>query len=112
MNLATIRELLNCEVIVVEDLLDIEIRHCFCADLMSDVLSFAKENSILLTSLTSAQSIRTADVADIIAVIYLRGKTPVEIAISFAKTNKIPLLTTKHGAFTASGILYEKGFRK
>ena len=112
MNLRTIRELLDCEVIVGEDLLDIEFRHCFCADLMSDVLAFAKENSILLTSLTSAQSIRTADVADILAVIYLRGKTPVETAISFAKTNKIPLLTTKHGAFTASGILYENGVRQ
>jgi len=111
MNLKLIRELLDCTVIVGENLLDIEFQHCFCADLMSDVLAYAKENSILLTSLTSAQSIRTADVADIVAVVYLRGKTPVEAAISFAETNKIPLLTTKYGAFTSCGILYEKGIR-
>ena len=112
MKLRTIYELLECSAIVGEDQLDtVEFEHCFCADLMSDVLAHAKENSILLTGLASAQSIRTADVADIKAVVYLRGKMPVETAISFAKVKRIPLLTSKYRAFTACGILYEKGIR-
>jgi len=112
MNLRRLKELLECDVIVGEDLLDgIEFEHCFCADLMSDVLAYAKEGSILLTSLASAQSIRTADVADIKAVIYLRGKTPVETAVSFAKVKNMPILKTKLSALTACGILYAEGIR-
>ena len=112
MNLLKVKELLDCDVIVGEDLLEsVEFQHCFCADLMSDVLAYAKEGSILLTSLASAQSIRTADVADIKAVIYLRGKTPVESAVSFAKVKNVPVLTTKLSAFTACGILFAEGIR-
>ena len=107
LKLRTIAELLDCEVLYGEDQLDIgDISGCFCADLMSDVLAFAKPNSVLLTGLKTAQSVHTANVADIKAIIYLRGKQPDERAVQRAKENKIPLLTTKLCSFEACGILY------
>ena len=75
-------EWLDCDVIHGEDMLNIEIEHCFCADLMSDVLAYANENSVLLTGLKSIQSVRTANVADIKAIIFLRGKNLTKLLLS------------------------------
>ena len=65
MKLREIKEILNADVIVGEDKLDIEVKTAFGADLMSDVLAFAKAGSMLLTGLTNTQVVRIANVLDI-----------------------------------------------
>jgi len=81
----------------------------YASDLMSDVLAFGSANSILLTSLASAQAVRTAEVADIIAICFVLGKRPDEKAIELAEESNIPLMTTQTSLFSASGILHEMG---
>ena len=76
MTLREIKELLDAEVLVGYDQLDKEVKTAFGADLMSDVLAFAKAGSLLLTGLTNPQVIRTSDVLDIAAIIMVRGKRP------------------------------------
>jgi hypothetical protein len=81
-----------------------------CAsDLMSDVLAFGQPKSILLTGLTSLQSVRTAEVADITAICFVFGKEPGEETVGLAEESNIPLMTTHHGLFVASGLLYRLG---
>ena len=81
-----------------------------CAsDLMSDVLAFGAPKSILLTSLASPQAVRTAEVADLLAVCFVLGKTPGEEAIRLAEECNIPLMTTKLSLFSASGVLHKLG---
>ncbi len=86
-----------------------EVRAAFGADLMSDVLAFAKPGSLLLTGLTNPQVVRTSDVLDIAAIIMVRGKRPLPETIQLAEELRIPLLTTKFILFEAVGRLYAKG---
>ena len=109
MKLREIKEILNADVIVGEDKLDIEVKTAFGADLMSDVLAFAKAGSMLLTGLTNTQVVRIANVLDIAAIILVRGKKPPAEAISMARDFHIPILTTKNILFETAGRLYAKG---
>lgn len=109
MKLRDVRDILDAEVIVGEDNLDLEVKTAFGADLMSDVLAFAKAGSLLLTGLTNTQVIRTANVLDIAAIILVRGKKPSTETIALAKELKIPILTTKYILFETAGRLYAQG---
>lgn len=109
MTLGEVKNILNADVIVGEEHLDLEVKTAFGADLMSDVLAFAKAGSLWLTGLTNSQVIRTARVLDIAAIILVRGKKPSTETINLAKELKIPLLTTKYILFETAGRLYAKG---
>ena len=109
MTLNDVKIILNADVIVGEEHLDLEVKTAFGADLMSDVLAFAKAGSLLLTGLTNSQVIRTANILDIAAIILVRGKKPSTETINLAKELKIPLLTTKYILFETAGRLYAKG---
>lgn len=86
--------------------------HSACgSDMMSDVLAFFKEQSVLLTGLCNPQVIRTAEMMDIICIVFVRGKWPDEMTIELANEKGITLLSTGHRMFSACGILYEKGLR-
>lgn len=109
MKLKDVKAILNAEIIVGEEKLDMEVKTAFGADLMSDVLAFAKAGSLLLTGLTNSQVIRIAHVMDIAAIILVRGKKPPIETINLAKEFKIPVLTTKYILFETAGRLYTKG---
>jgi len=109
LKLKDVKEILDAEIIVGTEKLDMEVKTAFGADLMSDVLAFAKAGSLLLTGLTNSQIIRIANVMDIAAIILVRGKKPPIETINLAKEFKIPLLTTKYILFETAGRLYTKG---
>ena len=81
---------------------------CGC-DLMSDVLAFVKNQSLLLTGLINSQVIRTAEMMDIVAVCFVRGKTPSEDVVALAKEKDISLLKTDLPMYVACGKLYSNG---
>lgn len=89
--------------------LDLEILHCGASDLMSDVLSFMKPGSLLLTGLIHPQAIRTAEMADLAAIVFVRGKTPGPEAISLAEELRIPLIASPYGMYEMCGRLYKAG---
>ncbi len=109
MKLREVQEILKADVIVGKEKLDMEVKTAFGADLMSDVLAFAKAGSLLLTGLTNTQVIRIANVLDIAAIILVRGKKPSAETIGLAKELQIPILTTKYILFETAGRLYAKG---
>jgi predicted transcriptional regulator len=79
------------------------------ADLMSDVLTSIQPDAVLLTGLCNPQVVRTAQIADINAIVFVRGKCPAPEAIKIANEENIPLVTTNYGLFEACGILYQAG---
>ena len=86
--------------------------HSACgSDMMSDVLAFVKDQSVLLTGLTNPQVIRTAEMMDIICIVFVRGKEPDEQMIHMAKEAQIALLSAQQRMFTACGLLYSIGLR-
>lgn len=109
MKLRDVKDILEAEIIVGEENMDMEVKTAFGADLMSDVLAFAKAGSLLLTGLTNTQVIRTANVLDIAAIILVRGKKPSSETIALARELKIPILATKYILFETAGRLYLKG---
>jgi len=109
LKLSEVKEILQADIIVGEEKLDSEVQTAFGADLMSDVLAFAKAGSLLLTGLTNTQVIRIANVLDIAAIILVRGKKPPAETLALAKELHIPILTTKYILFETAGRLFAKG---
>ena len=111
MTLAEIKELLNADIIVGDDKMGVEVNTGFAADLMSDVLAFAKEGSILLTGLTNPLVVRTAETLDLTAIVFVRGKRPSPDSVKLAQEKSIPLLGTKYILFESCGRLFAAGMR-
>ncbi|MFW6381520.1 MAG: hypothetical protein ACOCZ3_03150 [Bacillota bacterium] len=110
MKLDKIREILelkpvyNCEE-------NLNIKTACGADLMSDVLAFSQEKSLLLTGLTNPQVIRTAEMIGIKVIIFVRGKQPTPATIELAWERGIYIFITSRTMFEACGMLYEKGLK-
>jgi predicted transcriptional regulator len=111
MLLSEIKKILQCKSLTDESLLDREIQFCFGADLMSDVLRFARTGSLLLTGITNSQVLQVAEIMDLSGVIFVRGKEPEKEIIIQAENRKLPLLGTNDLMFDTCGILYSKGLR-
>jgi predicted transcriptional regulator len=79
------------------------------ADLMSDVLASIEPGAVLLTGLCNPQVIRTAQMADVAAVVLVRGKRPPESTMDLANSEDIPLITSPFGMFELCGRLYKAG---
>jgi hypothetical protein len=109
MKLREVAVILGAEFASGEDQADMEINNVCASDLMSDVLAFATPRTLLLTGLTNAQSIMTADVADVAAVAYVRGKRPENGTIELAEKKGIPVLVSDLAMFEACGRMYESG---
>lgn len=94
-----------------EDSLDREVLTACGSDMMSDVLAFFKDQSVLLTGLCNPQVMRTAEMMDIICIVFVRGKVPDEQMLTLAKRHELSVMTTELSMFTACGLLYEAGLR-
>lgn len=104
-----VQEILKARVLVGEDCLDEEIRSACGSDMMSDVLAFSKDHSVLLTGLCNPQVIRTAEMLDIVCIIFVRGKKPEETMLEMARERGLIIMETGHRMFSACGMLYQAG---
>lgn len=109
MKLVEIVKLLEAEVITCEEkIAELEVESIGAADMMSEVLAFSKENALLLTGLITPQVIRTAQMMDLVAVMFVRGKKPSADTIELSSKVGIPILVTKELLYTACGKLYQE----
>ncbi len=111
MTVKDVKAILGARVICGEEYLEKEVHTACGADMMSDVLAFVKDQSVLLTGLCNPQVIRTAEMMDIVCIVFVRGKSPDEGMTALAEERGLVLLTTGHRMFSACGMLYEKGLR-
>lgn len=114
MLLSEIKTILSAQVLTGEDdktLEGIEINTACGSDLMSDVLAYVKDQSLLLTGLINSQVIRTAEMMDILAICFVRGKAPAEDVTALAKQKGVILLATDLPMYPACGRLYQSGLR-
>ncbi len=109
MKLSEIANILEASVLTGEDQLNKEIFKGGASDLMSDILAGLSENCILLTGLITVQAIRTAVVADVGAVVFVRGKAPAREVIELAAEQDVPLLSTPCSMFVSAGRLHGHG---
>lgn len=89
---------------------NLDIKVACGSDLMSDVMAFAcSSNEMMLTGLVNPQTIRTAEMMDVKAVVFVRGKMPDENMCNLAREKGICLLSTPLPMFTSCGKLYAAG---
>ncbi|HVN54856.1 MAG TPA: DRTGG domain-containing protein [Anaerolineaceae bacterium] len=86
-----------------------EIKGACGADLMSDVLASIQPNAVLLTGLCNPQVVRTALMADVSAIVLVRGKNPPQETINLANAESIPLIKTPYGMYELCGRLFRAG---
>ncbi len=109
MKLGKIIEVVKGRVLTSKIDLNLEIPSCGASDLMSDALAFMKPGCLLLTGLVHPQAIRTAEMADLAAIVFVRGKTPSLDATELAKELGIPLIASPYGMYEMCGLLYRAG---
>lgn len=109
MRLAEVAELLEAEVLVGRERMDVEVPVGGAADMLSDVLVFGRHGMLLLTGLTKPSVVQAAQVADIAAVVLVRGKRPDPETIEMAQEHGLPLMVTPHSMYDACGRLYVQG---
>ena len=109
MKLSQVKEILKATILTGEEFIEKEVNSACGCDLMSDVLAFVKDRALLLTGLINPQVIRTAEMMDIEAIIFVRGKEPDDSIIGMAKMKDIVLMSTEYPLYTACGMLYSEG---
>lgn len=109
MKLSELIELIDGKILTSNKTDNREIAGAMGADLMSDVLSSIKPEAVLLTGLCNPQVVRTALIADIRAIVFIRDKNPAQEAVDLANEENIPLITTTHGLYDACGLLFKAG---
>ena len=108
----TIRDVMNIvqgKVHYGEDKLDDPVDTACGSDLMSDVLAFVKDKTVLITGLINTHVVRTAEMLDITCIVFSRGKQPSEEILEMAEEAGIAVLSTKMTTYTACGELYMRG---
>ena len=109
MKISTIQELLEAEVVCGEEYLDHEVHSACGSDMMSDVLAYVKDQAVLLTGLVNPQVIRTAEMMDMVCIVFVRSKSPSEEMIRLARESDMVILKTNKRMYEACGRLYVGG---
>ena len=111
MKISDIKTLLGAEVVCGENNLDRDVFSACGSDMMSDVLAYVKDQAVLITGLNNPQVIRTANMMDMVCVVFVRGKIPNEMTLDLARESGICVLHADIPMFACCGRLYEAGLR-
>ena len=111
MRLDEVQRILEADVVGDVNLQSTEVDMGCGADLMSDVLSFAKKDALLLTGLTNPQVVRTCEMTEVAAICFVRGKKPMAETVMLAREHGLPLLATRIPMFESCGRLYAQGLK-
>ena len=103
------QQLLEARVLCCEENIDRNVYSACGCDLMSDVLAFVKDQAVLLTGLVNPQVIRTAEMMDMICVVFVRSKVPTQEMIDLARDSGIVLMVSDKRLYEACGLLYTNG---
>ena len=112
MKISEIRELLDADLLVGQDIAEKEVFSACGSDMMSDVLAYVKDQAVLLTGLVNSQVIRTAEMMDMVCIVFVRSKRPTEEMLDLARESGIAVMCTKKRMYEACGKLYAGGLKK
>lgn len=109
-NIREINKLLNGNILT-NIRKDKDFTHAFASDLMSDLLCVDKEELILITGLSTMQTIRSAEMSGADCIVIARGKCVSKEMIDIAERNHTMIINTDKSVFNVSGILYRNGVK-
>ncbi|MCC8144798.1 MAG: hypothetical protein LUD02_10775 [Tannerellaceae bacterium] len=111
MKILQIKELTDATVVCGNTGLEQDLDCAFASDLMSDVLTLDCNAVLMITGLCNPQTIRTAEMAEIACVLFVRGKKASPEMKQLAEENNIILLETELSMYRVAGILYAHGLQ-
>ena len=111
MTISQIIEILNAELLTPDADCTREVHAACGSDMMSDVLAYVKDQAVLLTGLNNPQVVRTADMMDMVCIVFVRGKQPDDMILRPANARGTAAMTTDMTMFTACRLLYGQGLR-
>ena len=111
MKIKEIAAVVNATISCGAERLEDEIEMGYSSDLMSDVLTLDTDNLVLITGLVNLQAIRTAEMADIRAIIFVRNKKATEPMLELAHENGMCILESPYSLFKSSGLLFQAGLK-
>jgi predicted transcriptional regulator len=109
MKISDIVKLVEGTVVCGNEHLDQIIEMGFASDLMSDVLTLQSGNILLITGLANVQTIRTAEMADIMCIVMARNKKVTAEILHLAQENDIVIIECSFSMFKTCGILFASG---
>ena len=96
MQVKDIVDILKCQILVEGDL-EQEVKTACGSDMMSDVLAFVKDQSVLLTGLMNPQVVRTAEMMDMHCIVFVRGKPVNQQVLDLAEMKDMTVLSSGAG---------------
>lgn len=111
MTLQEVKTVLDARVLCGDECLGREVLSACGSDFMSDVLAYVKDQPMLLTGLVNPQVIRTAEMMDMLCIVFVRGKTPDGMMLRMAMDRDILVMTTELPMYRACGRLYAAGLK-
>lgn len=111
MDIAKIMETVDAEILFgADNFRELDIMKAVAADLMSEVMLDTEEGSLIITGLINPQVIRSAEMMDVNAVLFVRDKNIPDNILELAADRGVTVLRTALTMFEACGRLYEAGF--
>ncbi len=109
MTMEEVREILEAKVLIGGDRMEEPVETACGSDLMSDVLAFVKDKTVLITGLINPHVVRTSEMLDITCIVFSRGKMPSQEILEEAEECGITVMSTEMTTYTACGELYLHG---
>ena len=109
MTIGEVKDILEAKVLLGGDRMDEPVVTACGSDLMSDVLAFVKEKTVLITGLINPHVVRTSEMLDITCIVFSRGKMPSEEILEMAEEVGITVISSPLTPYTACGELYVHG---
>ena len=109
MKISELQALLNADIVCGEEQLNREVYSACGSDMMSDVLAYVKDQAVLLTGLVNTQVVRTAEMMDMVCIVFVRSKCPTEEMVELARESGLVLMKTTKRMYEACGKLYASG---
>jgi hypothetical protein len=90
---------------------DKELEGVYISDMVSDIITGAKANSILITLQTHKSLIAAANLVDVAMIIFVKGKKPADDVVELATKAGIGLFTSDLDAWAFAKKLAELGLK-
>lgn len=111
MKVKEIIQKLNLDLVSNSTALDAEVEHAYSSDILSDVMSHAKDGSIWITIQTHRNIVSVAELKSFAGIILVAGRKPDDETLKKANEENIPVFSTTCSTFEIVGKLYELGIR-
>ncbi len=111
MKIKELVDVVEGEVVFGAQFLEKQVLFGFASDLMSDVLTLDSDRLVLVTGMTNIQTIRTAEMADIECIVFVRDKKVLPTMIDIALELEMVLVQCRFSMFHAIARLHKAGLK-